>query len=75
MNAQLHGGPCDGEGDDNLAVPAPEIYVCVKPEEGWSPPPGPVPPNRETPRIPLVEHRYRLVRTDGDTAHYEHLPD
>lgn len=53
--------------------PAPEIYVRAKPEEGWSPPPGSVPPNRETPRIPLVEHRYRLVRTYRDTAHYEHL--
>lgn len=73
LKAQLHGGPCDAKVED-LAEPAPDIDVCAKPEEGWSPPPGPVPPNRETPRVPLVEHGYRLVRTDDGTAHYyEHV--
>jgi hypothetical protein len=74
MRAELHGGPCDGEVDDNLAEPAPGIYACAKPEEGWLPPPGPVPDNRPAPTVPLVDHRYTLARVDGDTAHYEHMP-
>jgi hypothetical protein len=75
MRAILHGGPCDGRVDENLrGPPPPPVYTCHEERElppGWEE----ASDRREAPEVTYDQHRYRLVRTEGDDAHYEHAPD